>query len=297
MLKIPLQAIAASVVIHALWGGNPVAGKFGLIVFPPYWSAFVRFIFGILTIALWCQYRGTRMWPTKDEWAPLCALTLLFTVQMALMNFGFDGTTGVNATILMSTNPLFGALFAHFLIQSDRLSWQRTMGLVVGFTGVVLTILASNNTGTNITIGSAGDWFCLASAALLGFRLIVSARAMQNLDPIRLAMWQMILSLPLFAFAGYTFETIRWDLLAPAPVLGLAYQGIVVAGIGFMVSLWLISRYRPSVMVAFNFISPVTGVLLSAWLLNEAVGLMVIVGIVALTLGMIVVCNGQVQRK
>ena len=29
--------------IHALWGGNPVAVKFGLQVFPPLWSGFLRF--------------------------------------------------------------------------------------------------------------------------------------------------------------------------------------------------------------------------------------------------------------
>ena len=57
-----------------------------------------------------------------------------------------------------------------------------------------------------------------------------------------------------------------------------------------MVSLWLISRYRPSLMASFNFIAPVSGVLLSIWLLGErfslTVGLsmfLVAVGIILLT--------------
>ena len=52
MLTVPLQAILLSVVIHTLWGGNPVAAKFGLEMFPPAWSALIRFVLGILTITL-----------------------------------------------------------------------------------------------------------------------------------------------------------------------------------------------------------------------------------------------------
>ncbi|MBX2882087.1 MAG: DMT family transporter [Granulosicoccus sp.] len=297
MLKIPLQAIVLSVLIHALWGGNPVGAKFGLMVFPPYWSAFIRFVFGIMTIWAWCQWRGIRILPTRNEWSPLLWISLLFTVQIGLMNMGFDQTTGVNGSILISTNPLFAAVFAHFLISSDSLKPVKLIGLLVGFAGVVITIVGSGAGSGPVELGASGDWLCLASACLLGFRLIASARAMKNLNPFRLAIWQMIFSLPLFAFAGGLFETIRWEALGWAPVLGLAYQGIVVAGVGFMASLWLISRYQASVMVSFNFISPVTGVLLSALLLGEALSSGVLLGVGLLAIGMILVCAGKIGKS
>lgn len=297
MLKIPVQAIFLSVIIHALWGGNPVGAKFGLLVFPPYWSAFIRFVFGIITIYIWCRLRGIRMLPTSEEWAPLLWISLLFTVQIGLMNLGLDQTTGVKGSILISTNPLFAAVFAHFLIASDGLKPLKMAGLSLGFVGVVVTILGSGNEGETLDLASSGDWLCLASACLLGFRLISSAKAMKTLNPFRLAMWQMIFSLPLFALAGGFFESICWEELSWAPVLGLAYQGIVVAGVGFMASLWLISRYQASVIVSFNFISPVTGVLLSALLLGEALSSRVLIGVVLLAVGMILVCSGKVGKS
>lgn len=296
VLKIPLHAVLLAIAIHALWGGNPVAGKFALEVFPPYWSAFYRFLFGIVTIALWCWYRGYRMTPTAAEWKPLGWISLLFTLQIGLMNLGFDQTSGVNASILIAVNPLFAAVFAHFLLRSDQLTWWRSLGLVFGFAGVVLTILSIGNTGRPMAFGNSGDWFCLASAALLGYRLIASAEAMQQLNPFRLALWQMILSLPLFAIAGGLYETIEWTSVGWAPVLGLAYQGIVVAGLGFMGSLWMISRYQPSIIVSFNFISPVTGVLLSAWLLSETLSSLVVMGAGLLVIGMIMVCTEKMER-
>jgi len=296
VFTIPLQAILLAVVIHALWGGIAIAVKFGLLAFPPYWSAFIRFVFGIVTIAVWCRYRGLRLMPTSEEWWPLFFISLLFTVQIGLMNLGFDQTSGINGSILISTNPLFAAIFAHILIKSDSLTMLRSLGLILGFGGVVIAILSTATAGELIDFGTVGDWLCLLSAALLGFRLIASARIMARLDPFRLAMWQMILSLPLFAFAAVSFETINWEAFGLVPVLGLVYQGVVVAGIGFMVSFWLISRYPPSIMVSFGFISPVTGVLLSALLLNESLSWSVLLSVVLLAAGLVLVCTGNVSK-
>ncbi len=289
--SVPLQAILLSVVVHALWGGNPIGGKFGLMAFPPYWSAFIRFVFGIATIVLWCRIRGHRIWPATHEWRPIMGIGLLFTVQIGLMNMGFDRTSGVNASILISTNPLFAVLFAYLLIGTDRLGGRRLVGLLVAFSGVCLTLWEPDSGGVakGRLLASSGDWLCLASAAMLGFRLIASAKAMQRLDSFRLAIWQMVFSLPLFALAGGLFETILWDQLAWAPVLGLAYQGVVVAGIGFMVTLWLIGRYQPSVMVSFGFIAPVTGVLLAAALLGESLSANALIGVACLAVGMILI--------
>ena len=46
-----------------------------------------------------------------------------------------------------------------------------------------------------------------------------------------MVIWQMIISLPLFAATGALFETIHWERLGWKPVAGLVYQGAIVAGI------------------------------------------------------------------
>ena len=91
--------------MHALWGGNPVAVKFGLLVFPPMWSAFIRFVIGIVCIASWAAVRGIPMWPKPGEWRLLMMIGILFVLQIGAMNIGFDLTQGSIAAILISTNP------------------------------------------------------------------------------------------------------------------------------------------------------------------------------------------------
>ena len=117
----------------------------------------------------------------------------------------------------------------------------------------------------------AGPGIVLFSAALLGLRLVFQAKVQQEIREIRVVLWQMILSLPLFAIGGSAWETIRWENLSFAPVAGILYQGVVIAGLGFMVFSYLLNRYTPSIIASFNFVSPVSGVLLSISLLGDRI--------------------------
>tara|TARA_Y100000780_G_scaffold91642_1_gene83122 strand:- start:1186 stop:2028 length:843 start_codon:yes stop_codon:yes gene_type:complete len=271
--------------MHSLWGGNPVAVKFGLLVFPPMWSAFVRFVIGIVCIAAWAAFRGIPMWPKKGEWRLLILLGVLFVIQMGTLNIGFDLTKGSIAAILISTNPLFAAFAAHFIIVDDRLSFRKAVGLMIAFGGVAIVLLGGFSLESLNPIGWGGV-VVLLSSSLLGLRLVFMAKVQQEISGVRVVLWQMILSLPLFAFAGATFETIRWENLAFAPIAGLLYQGVVIAGLGFMVIAYLLSRYPPSLIASFNFVSPISGVLLSAIFLGDQITPAIVGGVICVGVGL-----------
>ena len=271
--------------MHSLWGGNPVAVKFGLLVFPPMWSAFVRFVIGIVCIAAWAAFRGIPMWPKKGEWRLLILLAVLFVIQMGTLNIGFDLTKGSIAAILISTNPLFAAFAAHFIIVDDRLSFRKAVGLMIAFGGVAIVLLGGFSLESLNPIGWGGV-VVLLSSSLLGLRLVFMAKVQQEISGVRVVLWQMILSLPLFAFAGATFETIRWENLAFAPIAGLLYQGVVIAGLGFMVIAYLLSRYPPSLIASFNFVSPISGVLLSAIFLGDQITPAIVGGVICVGVGL-----------
>ncbi len=244
-----------------------MAVKLGLEAFPPLWSGFLRFVLGCACVALWARYSGIALWPARGEWPGLVGVGVLFTVQIALMNIGFGLTSASNGAVLISTNPLFGLLFAHLLVPGDRVGPMRVAGALVAFCGTAL-VLARGVPAP--AAGGWGDWIVLAAAGLLGLRLAVSGRMLQRQNEVRLTFWMMAVSLPLFFAGAFAFEAIRWEAVGPAPVLGILYQGIVVAGLAFTVNFWLIRRYTPSVMISFNFVAPVAGVLLGMAVLGES---------------------------
>ena len=289
-LSVPLGAVLVSIVIHSLWGGNPVAVKFSLLAFPPLTTAFLRFAIGIACIALWARWRGIRLLPETGEWHSLWTMAVLFAVQIALMNVGFDHTSGAMASVLIATNPLFAVMFAHFLVAGDRMTVAKALGLTVAMAGAALALLADADIAA-LDFGAVGNWIVLSSAVMLGFRLSLGARFVRRIEPIKVALWQMVLSLPLFGAGALWFEAIAWDAVGAGPIAGLLYQGVVIAGVGFTVSYHLMKRYTPSVMMSFNFVSPIAGVLFSAWLLGDRVGTLLLAGMALVAVGLYLVAR------
>ena len=92
--------------------------------------------------------------------------------------------------------------------------------------------------------------------------------------------------LPLFAAVWASEETLALENLSWRPVVGILYQGLVVAGVGFMVNSWLMKRHSPTMVASFNFVSPVAGVALSVWLLDEALRVELLAGLVLVAAGL-----------
>ena len=286
--SIPARAVFAALAIHVLWGGNPVAVKLGLEAFPPLWSGFLRFALGCACVFAWARYARIPVLPARGEWPALLALGALFTLQIALLNYGFEATTAANGAVLIAANPLFGVLFAHFLVPGDRVGALRALGVAVAFGGVALVITR----GVGLAgAGSAGDWIVLSSACLLGLRLALSGRLLRRVNEVRLTFWQMVVSLPLFLSGALAWEEIRWERIGAAPLAGILYQGIVIAGLAFTVNFTLMRRYSPSVMISFNFVSPVAGVLLGVAILGESVSVSLLGGMALVALGLVFVAR------
>lgn len=284
----PLAAIAVAIFINALWGGNPIAVKIGLEVFPPFWSAFLRFVLGAACIAAWALVSGRRLWPEPAEWPTLFWLSVLFGVQIAAMNIGIDHSSGATSAVLISMYPLFAAGLSQFYVKEDRLTLTRSAGLLVAFLGAVVIVLRQGDGIWNAGIG-LGELIVLVSSALLGWRIVYSAKLLRRMEATRVVFWQMMLSLPGFLLLAIATETFSPEAVSWRPVAGLVYQGIVIAGFGFFVNALLYRRYDPSVIAGFGFVSPVTGVLLGIWLLGDELTANLIAGTLAVGCGLVLI--------
>ena len=290
--KLSLGTVVLAVAVHSLWGGNAVAIKLSLEAFPPMWTAFLRFSIAVVGVALWAGFRGIPMRPKRSEWWWLVLLGIFFSIQIGVMNIGFEHTSGSIGSILMATNPIFAALWAHFLVAGDRLTQQRIIGLFVAFLGAAVVILQSGHIDGATAIG-VGSGLVFLSAALLGGRLAYTGRLLQRMDEVRVVLWQMLISVPVFGVAAVMSENIVWERVGLAPIAGIVYQGLVVAGLGFMLLTYLMKRYSTSVITSFNFVSPISGVLLSVLLLGDKITFHVLAGVALVGTGLYLVARHQ----
>ena len=158
------KIIALSLLLAFLWGGNSPSIKVGLQDFPPMALAFLRFAIGLVVVGGWSFYRGVSVGLRRGEFARLLLLTAIFILQIICLNTGTLFTTASRSTIFINVYPFFTALFAHFWIPAERLSVTKTLGIIVAFSGVFITVAPNLGEGEASILG---DILVLVSGCFL----------------------------------------------------------------------------------------------------------------------------------
>lgn len=173
-------------------------------------------------------------------------------------------STGLSA-ILNATVPLFGALIAWLWLR-DRPSAPRVLGLVIGFTGVVL--LAWDK--ASFSAGGSG-WAvlaCLLATLCYGYAANFTKRYLTGVNPLAIATGSQ-----LGATLGLALPTVwLWPERLPgwAPWLSVLVLGIVCTGVAYILFFRLIDKLGPARAVTVTFLVPVFAVLYGTTLLGEA---------------------------
>ena len=278
---------AALILLALLWGGHPVAMKFGLKGALPIGMGAIRFAIGAISIALWCAFTGVPLRMKRDEVKPILWITLLFTAQIVALNWGTHLTTAAHSTVLINTHVFFVSILAHFLIPGDRLNVKKLIGIVLSFCGVASIFRGSLELGESSNL--LGDSIVLVSGFLLAFRAVFGKRIMQYVHVYRFLAWQMIFGLIPFTFLSLYTEGVEGYNFTPTVVFSHLYQGVIVAGFCFVLWHILLKRKSPSKIVVFFCLTPIFGVILSALFLSEKITWDLAAGALLVAAGMYVV--------
>ncbi|MGM3312318.1 DMT family transporter, partial [Enterobacter hormaechei subsp. steigerwaltii] len=141
-------AYACATLCCLLWGSSYPAIKSGYELFQiatddiPSKVVFAgyRFLFAgalLLLFALAQRKPIGRLTPTQFGQLTILGLTQT-SLQYTFFYIGLAYTTGVNGSIMNATGTFFSVLLAHFIYHNDKLRYNKTLGCVVGFAGVML---------------------------------------------------------------------------------------------------------------------------------------------------------------
>ena len=285
---------AFSIFIALLWGGLPVSIKTSLKYGEPLQIGWMRFALGGLVTLAYMVMRRESFSMKASEVRPVLIVSLLFSVQLVFMNVGQDLTTAGHATAIGSTMPIWAATIAQILIPSERLSRWQVLAIALSYGGV-LAVVFGDGGETAEGVSVLGDLLSLVSAMLLGLRIVLISNYAQNVSEAKLMMGQLVIGTTLFISGSYLIESPTYPLKADF-WLALAYQGIVIAGFGFLANAWLVKRYLPSTITFFYFVQPVAGVALAWLILGEDTGSGLIVGMALVCAGAFVY-GGQAYLK
>jgi drug/metabolite transporter (DMT)-like permease len=187
------------------------------------------------------------------------------SVQYVFFYIGLAYATGVKSSIMNATGTFFSVLLAHYIYKNDRLSFNKVLGCVVGFAGVMVVNFSESLLSFDFTL--LGEGFVVIAAFVLSAASIYGKKVSQRVDSVVLTGWQLAiggLALLLIGFAtGGTLAgfTVKSTLL-------MVYL-VVLSSAAF--SLWtiLLKYNRVSMITVFNFMVPIFGTMLSAVFLEE----------------------------
>ena len=247
----------------------------------------MRFVLGAIVVLIWAVAARQSFKLARREVVPLTLLGLLFATQLAFMNFGQNLTTAGHAGVLIPTFPLWAAVFAHIFIPADSLSKRRVAGALIAYSGVV-AVFVRNLIGDfqfeDAQNPLLGDLLLICSACLLGLRQIYISQLGQETTLLKILMAQSIFGTLTFLIGSLLIETepmrMTWVLAA-----SLLYQGVVIAGFGFISQSWLLSRYLPSRVSIISLSQPVVTAFLSWLILDETIGPELIAGAALVIVG------------
>ncbi len=262
-----LPVVAAFAALCVIWSSTWLAIKVGLRDLPPISFVAIRFVIAVVVLVAVSLGR-VRLLPKRRSEFALLAFTgaLMFAMNYGLLFWGEQHVSSGLAAVLQATIPIFGMLFAHLLIPSEPLRWQRVAGALLAIGGVALIcgrLLDRNGVmafwaGLGIVIGGAGAAFS---------NVLLKQRALE-LAPAMIAAWQMIFgTIPMLALGAVVEGNplrFHWSGMA---LFCLFYLAVIGSALTFLLLYWLLPRMSVTNLQTISLITP-AGAVAFGWLLG-----------------------------
>ena len=131
--------LALLILLAIILGSSFFNIKIATYSYDPITLALVRVIFASIPLLLICKLRKIKIEAFTENWK-WYALIGLFNIAIPFVLIAI-GTAKINsylAAILMSTTPLSGSILAHFFTKDEKLSYFKSLGVLIGFSGIIL---------------------------------------------------------------------------------------------------------------------------------------------------------------
>ncbi|GAB2886252.1 DMT family transporter [Paraburkholderia jirisanensis] len=294
------QNIVQLLILAALWGASFLFIRIGVVEFGVAPLMALRVGIGALFLLVVLAVRrplATALGTMRKRAWPLAVVGVLNSAAPFCLFAYAELTLSAGATsVINAATPLFGALVA-FLWLKDRLTALRTIGLAVGFAGVLMLvwdqIAAPDGSGAAPATTALAALAALGATLLYGIAASYTKRHLMGVDALTVATGTMLgATLVLLPLALAQWPAAPVSLHAWAAVLAL---GVGCTGIAYMLFFHLIAVAGPARAITVTFVIPVFGILWGAMFLGEHVSVGMLEGCAVILAGT-ALATGVIKR-
>jgi drug/metabolite transporter (DMT)-like permease len=282
------KAIVTITILTALWGFNYTAIKFTNEGIAPVFASTLRSLIASICGVIYCLQKGEKLFHTDIMLFHGFMVGLLFGLEFACIYFGMLYTDAARSVVFVYTAPFVVAIGAHLFLRGDRLTFQKTMGLVLAFIGVYIVFQGKPKAAKTTML--LGDVLQIMAAIFWGATTVYIKKFMaEKIHPINTFLYQLIFSTPILLIVSLILEKDWVYQINFSIVIFMFYQSIIVAFMSYLIWFKLIHAYSVSRLSAFTFFTPIFGVLFGILFLKEELTVSLMIGLPLVCLGIYLV--------
>ena len=283
------------ILLGGMWGSAFLFIEILLNDTTPTAIALGRTFLGAATILIIGRFSYSRARFTASLLPKLAILAILSSViPFILIPWAQQSLDSGEASVLVSSMPLFTAIFAALSFSDEKLTGKRIVGLLTGF-GV--TVIAGSDALALAGAGIAGIVAVLGAsasyaAATIYVRVLLRSGNAIHLTGMHLAM-ASILMLPV----AFIFDGVPDYRLGREAWLSLIALGAISTGVAYAVYFWLVRSIGSVRASLVTYIVPIVGLSLGWTVLGEEIHVHYLAGISLILIGVTAVMGRPVRKS
>lgn len=271
----PAAVCALALLCCALWGSAfpciklgyewlDIEGTGSQILF----AGYRFFLSGIFTFVIGCVIERKFLTMKRSSvWHIFRQGLLQTTVQYVCFYIGLAYATGAKSSIINASQGFVAIIASHFMLKSEKMTWKKAAGCVLGLTGVVVVNLAPGAWGSGFSL--KGEGMIVLCTVVYGISMVLLKMISDEESPMTITAYQTLMGGTLLVLTGAAAGGHVGGFTAKSVIL-LIYMALLSTA---AFSIWtILMKYNPVGKVAvYTFTIPIFGVALSGLLLGEQI--------------------------
>jgi drug/metabolite transporter (DMT)-like permease len=277
-----------------IWASAFFNIKIATYSFGPITIAFLRVFFGALPVLLLCYFKKIKVEAFSKDWHWFAMIGFINLVApFFLIAYGVKSVQSNLAAILMSSTALSSTVLGHFYTKNERFDLMRTIGVLIGFSGIVYlfsdNLLITENNFTSSLLILLGAT-CYVIGGLLTLK--ISKKKNENVTG-SILIWATIILIPLVSLVEQPWNsTPRLD-----STISVIYLGLVSTGLAWLLRFKILTTNGLIFQSQVSYLIPIFGVILGYIFLDEIITIKVLVSLFAVIIGIYFVKKAGIKKS